>query len=1020
MDKEGRKPGGALARWAGQHRRKLWTAGVLLVIYTLTGFFFVPWLVQKLAVDTVRERFGSTLTIDAVAFNPYVLGLRIDGLLMRDPEGQNFIGAQQIYVNLQLSSLFRFAPTFAEIRLDGPEVRLERDAGGALNTAFLLQKSETEPASAPEPDQSRAQPPRLIVHDFAINDAVLRWRDEVPEQPVETIFGPVDVRISNLNTLPEKEGQQDVVIRTETAGVLSWKGSLQLNPLRSAGRAQVLGSHMPLVSAYIREAAGFELVRGDADLGFDYALETMPGGGIQARIDNAQLALRDILVRTFGAATSAGQANDRDVLVLPDLSIRGGSMRWPEQSVEVDDFEISDAAVSMYRDAAGALNIVPRREQKETAPEPPMESDVRENDNGADWSVSLGRFSINRMSVALVDDSVQPQADMGIDDLTLTVSDISTIAGARFPVEATVLTRSGGTVQVDGEIGVLPAPVAELTIAASELSLAESHPYIQPLADVNLDSGHLGLNASVTSNADDAFAFAGDVTISDFLITETDEGSRLGSWERLLFSQVAVSVAQRSIRVSEVRFDKPYADVFVAADGSVNLGRIEPGKQMPKRGQAEAAQPVATAEQAEAAASNGTAVQPRQPAFDVTIGRVVVADAAADFADFSLPLPFEAGIAALNGQVTTIATGSAEPSTVDMEGKVDDFGLLRVSGSITPLNVSKNTDVRLRFENVEIPKFSAYTVAFAGREIASGKLDLDLGYAVTDNELMGENRVLLRDFTLGDKVEHPGAMSLPLGLAVALLKGPDGNIDIDLPVRGNVNDPEFGYGRVIGKALVNLIVKIAASPFALLGNLVGVAADELDHVAFIAGRADLTPPEQERIANIGQALALRPELVLEVSGVVDGDADGLALKTARLDELVEARIDASDETYDVQRTRVIEALFRETVTLQEGGLDELRARFVTSATDPESGATTSGFDALAYTGELRRRLIEQQTVTEAELAALATARADSVRTALVATDVSLAERIRMGQQQAVEADENGGVRMDVTLTTRGN
>jgi hypothetical protein len=652
------------------------------------------------------------------------------------------------------------------------------------------------------------------------------------------------------------------------------------------------------------------------------------------------------------------------------------------------------------------VNIAPRPKELD-APSVPEHPDPGASNN---WNVSLERFAINGMSVGLTDDSLQPQAQVGVDNLTLEIADISTVAEARFPMEASIVTRTGGTIRVSGAFGILPTPVAELSIQAEGLSLAESHPYIKPLADINLDSGLLGMTSTVSSGPDDVLAYSGNIAITDFLITETDEGSRLGSWERLTLDQVVASLGNRKLAVSEVRFEKPYADVFIAEDGSVNLGRIEPGER-------ESAEVIEKQSAAELEAND----TPSDPLFDITIGRVVIADAAADFADFSLPLPFEASIAELDGELTAMATASTEPSNVMMEGKVDEFGLLRVSGTITPLDVTKNTDIQLQFRNVEIPKFSAYTVAFAGREIASGKLDLNLGYEVADGELVGENRVVLREFMLGGKVEHPGAMSLPLDLAVALLKRPDGTIDIDLPVRGNVDDPEFGYGRVVVKALVNLIVKAVASPFALLGKLVGAEADELDHVSFVVGRADLTPPEQERIAKIAQALGLRPELMLEIGGVVDEEADGLALRTARVDELIDARIEsginagASDATYAERRSIVIEAMYREAgAGAQDGALAELKDRFTTEARDPESGRLKSVFDTLAFTAELRRQLIDQQVVTEEELIALARARVDIVRVAMTEANAALAERVRAVELQAVEAADDS-VRMDVAL-----
>ena len=995
---------------ANRHRKTLWVLGSVLALYTVLGFFFVPWLVEKIAVDTVSERYAAELRMERVAFNPYALSLQIDGLSMQGPDGAPFVGADQIYVNLQLSSLFRLAATFAEIRLDAPEIHLSRSSGGVFNAGFLANTGDTEPPEEPEETGML----RLIVQQLTINEAAFNWNDAVPLQPVVTRLGPVNVSVQNLNTLPQREGQQDVVITTETAGTLSWSGSLQLNPLKSLGSASVKGSHMSLISAYIRDQLGFEIVRGEADVGFDYQFSAESDDGIEASIDNFSFALSDILVRTFGAATSAGDPNDRDVLAVADLGVRGGTLRWPERSMSFDEVVIADTTLSIHRDSAGKLNVVSQRDA-EAVPE--EEADAQGGEESAPWSIDLGRLAVDAMAIGLIDDSVQPQADMGIDELSVVITGISSEPGRTFPTELNVLTRMGGTVRVTGEIGLLPEPVSNLAIQGEGLALAESHPYLTTLADVNLDSGLLAFDMAVSTGPDDTLAASGDVTITDFLITETDEGSRLGSWDTLLFDQVELSFGKQSLEVSEVRFDKPYADVVIAEDGSANIGRIKLGEQRPA---ADGDEEAAEREQAsEAATDTGD----DEAAFDVTIGRVTIADAAADFADFSLPLPFAAGISELNGELTTIATNSVEPSDVTMEGKVDEFGLLRVSGSLTPLALGQNTDISLRFENVEIPKFSAYTIAFAGREIASGRLDLDLGYVVTDGKLAGENRVVMRDLELGEEVEHPDAMSLPLGLAIGLLKGPDGTIDIDLPVSGNVDDPEFSYGAIIGKALVNLIVKAVASPFTLLGKLVGVEADELDHISFIAGRHDLTPPEQERIAKLAEALTLRPELVLEVAGVVDREADGLALRTGKFDAIVESRIEAPDEPdskdamYAEQRADVIEDLYREAGPAEGATPDELRARFTAATTNPESGRTTSSFDSLAYTAELRRLLIDRQVVTEDELVALARTRSDNVGAAIIAVDEGLAARIRPGPLEEVEATDDGDIRMDVKLTT---
>jgi hypothetical protein len=410
----------------------------------------------------------------------------------------------------------------------------------------------------------------------------------------------------------------------------------------------------------------------------------------------------------------------------------------------------------------------------------------------------------------------------------------------------------------------------------------------------------------------------------------------------------------------------------------------------------------------------------------IRIGDIVLADASADFSDRSLPLPFAARIDSLNGNMTTISTTSSEPSEVSFEGKVDEFGFARISGIVTPLTPAKNTNLLLSFENIDVPSFTPYSIPFAGRKIASGRLDLKLGYTVKDSQLVGENSIVLRDFELGEEVPHPDAMNLPLGLAVALLKDANGKIDIDLPVRGNIDDPEFSYGDVILGALGNLLTRIVLSPFTALGSLLGIEANELEYIKFLDGRADLTPPEMEKAGKLAQALAQRPELVLGIAGVAAAEADGLALRTARLEEIVEQRIaelaarsDPSTQYADL-RSVAFEQLFGEqqTVELPEQQLENLRRQFTNLVAVEGQAEPVARFDGLAYTQALRDRLIAAMIIDDSELAALASARAEALRTALLAIDATLQDRVRITESQAITPAADEPIQMKLTLKSR--
>ena len=1000
------EPGAASepANFVRRHRRKLAGGGIAILLYAVLGFLVLPWAIEKMAVDTVKEQLGADLRVEKLAINPFALSARVDGLEFDGPDGEPVARAGTIYANFELSSLFRWAWSFREIRFDAPELFLARDGDGNLNVEALAEPAGSEP---PVAEEEASPTPRLFVRQFAVNDARVNWSDQVPPEPVETYLGPVSVAIVELNTLPERPGEQIVVIATESQGTLTWAGSLQFNPLVSVGRASVQDSTFPMMSAYFRHEIGFDIVDGSAGAQLDYSVTTDLEGLLRVAIENIEVEFTDLRVSTFHESFPVVD-EPREFLTVPRIALSGGTLRWPEQEVSLKDFSIDGATLDLLRLESGNLDFALLEESAASGPADAEAEPATSPDPASDWQASLDRFAINDFSLNVLDRSVAPAAETGIREFDLELLNISNTEGASFPTRLSLAALHGGTVQLDGAIVVLPEPEAEFDLIVDELSLEGAHPYLQPQFDVSLDSGHINIDGSLKHNPGELFALDADLEIVDFLITETVEGTRLGSWSSLFVDQLVVSAEESRLEISEIRLTEPYGDIRIAADGSVNLGRITRTNPDAEGGE-------------ESAADDATEASAEAP-YHATIGRVTIDAGAADFVDESLPLPFAAKINNLEGALTTISTDSAEPSTVELEGAVDEFGLVRISGVVTPLEVARNTNLDVVFENVDVPKFSAYSIPFAGREIASGRLDLDLGYQVADGSLQGENKIVLREFELGEKVPHPDAASLPLGLAVALLKDSSGKIDIDLPVRGDLNDPEFGYWSVIGKAVVNLVVKVATSPFALLGNLVGVEADELEYINFPPGRADLAPPEIERATKLAEALALRPVLRLEISGVIDREVDTLALRKMRVEERIEER--ATTETgeedeagYARRRFEAIEALYMEMSGDTENTIKAVRDGFTTTAVDEDTGEEAAQFDELAYTTELQNRLAENEPITEEALVELARLRAENTHAAVIEADPALDARISIVDLREEESDKDAeSVRMKVSLS----
>ena len=993
-------------------RKRLIAATVVTALYAVSGFFLAPWLLKEQAAEVFQERFGAELQFARVAVNPFALSVTLDGLQLSDPNTRQVVGVDQIYVNFQLSSLFRWAFTFAELRITQPTIALSRDASGKLNTDFLLAGDQAEAEEIP--DSADGAIPRLLIQDFRIEALAVDWRDELPAEVVSTRFGPASINIEALSTLPDKTGQQQVVIEAEQFGSLSWTGSLELNPLMSSGSAALEGARFPLMSAYLRHDLGFDIADGSARVALQYDIETQPDGAVSLRLSDAALGVSDLQVAVFRPDTADHGSR---VLVLPSLAVSVDELLWPEQRVRVASVNLVGGELNLSQNDSGALNIDTAASSSNDPEATPVQSATSASAVGTPdipWDVLVDLLSVEDFALNWLDRGVSPAATAGIDNIKLRVTDITNEPEQRMPVALSLEARQGGSAAVDGTVQLLPALAYDLAVEVDKLALGNAQPYITPFADLVIDSGHLSIDAQLSGSSDQPLYLEGSVTVAELDVIQGSAGSTLGSWEAMRADQLVLDSAANSLSVSELIFERPYADILISEAGVLNVGQVEKTATPENVASAMSGLQDGAPDSTEARLD---ATSTHRAELAVTVGRVVVNDGAADFADLSLPLPFAAHITDLNGEMTTLSSASTQPSSLAFEGAVDEYGLVRVTGDISALDPTQFTDVDVRFQNIQIPKFTAYSIPLAGHEISQGALDLDLGYSLDDGQLVGRNNIVLRNFELGDKVPHPDAADLPLGLAVALLKDVDGKIDIDLPVKGDVNDPEFGYGGVVGKALANLIVKIVASPFMLLGNLVGADAGDLDSLVFYPGRSDVTPPELEKLAKLTEALALRPELALQIPGTYARNLDTVALQRIQLDAQVAelmSQEESADEMYALRKRRALESLIIAS-TADPTALQEMQAGFTSQ---PEDDANPQ-LDELAYASHLEAILLDAQQVSDASLSALGTARATAIQAALLAIDPTLAPRLILKELAEAPADDGEQVVMRVSLLVNG-
>lgn len=988
--------GGRAKAFARARRRWLIGAFAVLFLYTIAGFFLVPAIAKGQIVATLEATFQRPVTLAELRFNPFTLSADARDFSLTETDGAGLIAFDRLFINFQTSSLFRWAWTFREIRLEGPEIELVRDAGGAINLAALSSAGGDESGPA-EQDSS---PPRLVIGSFTLANGVMNVTDRVPASEFVTVVGPVSVAVSDLSTLPDREGQQQVVINTEGGSRLEWSGTVQVNPPLSSGRVTGSGPFMPILSRYLQDRMAFSASDGRVELGFAYRVGTDAQGERFASVDGLDIAVLDVTLQRDDETTA--------FLSVPAVRASGGTLRWPQSTARVERLLVEGVSLSANRSPDGIVNLQNLLVATEGVDEATATGATLEDGDVSSWSVELGELAVTDLAASFTDSAIREPGTLRIADLDLTVREISNADRAQSPFELAISIASGGRIRGSGDVVVLPEPALDGTFSVDALDLSAAQPYFSDMARVTLDGGALSAEGTATSNAEQPIQVAGSLSVQGLEVSDADQGERLIGWENLGVDMFTFDQAARTLEISEVALQSPYARLFIDAGGNTNFQELVVSSE-PEEGAATEAAPDPQPERD---------VDGGGGAYTVSLGRLRIEDGASDFTDLSLPLPFATNMSALNGELSALVTSSAEPAQLVLEGQIEEFGLAQIEGSIHPQGPGEFLDIQMLFRNVAMPDLSPYTAQFAGRTIDDGSLELNLHYAIEAGGLAGENDIVISDLALGERVEHPDAMDLPLDLAVALLTGPDGRIDLDLPVRGDLNDPQFRISSLVMTAFGNLITGLVTSPFRLLGRLIGVESENFDRIEFEPGDAELTPPEREKLIQLADALMQRPNLGLIVPGVVAAEADTAAVKIDRVDARIDAGIEAAigefgaEVTLLARRRQILESLYAQTISGQP--LEELQAEFM-QPQDPTIPESPPMLDEAAYLAALREQLIEVEPVSEADLDALASARAEAIRAALTTDGAVAPSRIEFGEHTTASLNDAGWVplRLDI-------
>ncbi len=727
----------------------------------------------------------------------------------------------------------------------------------------------------------------------------------------------------------------------------------------------------------------------------------------------------------------------KPLFVLGGISLNEGRVDLAARQASIGNINLSNGKVEAVRDARGGIALL--EAFKPVAGKPPAREVAAakvETDTGqAGWGYQIKQISLAGFQIDMREEGVQPAVALTLDKIEASVSGVSENLKAPLPVRLGFQIKQGGSFQADGK--VIPAtPAADIKFKLANLALSPAQPYLTQAANLVLASGTASTQGRVRFESGKAGApkidMQGGFQVTDLLLNESEGGARFLAWKNLASDSVRASPA--ALDIEELRLDRLDAKLIIFKDKTLNLKRImKSSAEAPATPSAESADLARTAKQGDAVAANAAPLPARSDTkpFRMTIDRIRIANSGMEFADYSLALPFGTRIHALKGAFNGISTQPGSLAELEIDGQVDEFGLARAVGQVDLFNPTGFMDIKTVFRNVEMTNLTPYSATFAGRKIASGKLSLDLEYKIKQRELLGENQIILDKLTLGDRVESPGALNLPLDLAIAILQDSEGRIDLGLPVSGSLDDPQFSYGRIIWKAIGNILTKIVTAPFRALGALFGGGGEKLENLAFEAGEASLTPPEKEKFKQIARILEKRPGLALTIHGVWAADIDRPVLKESRLRRAVAekmgVRLAAGEDagpisTANPKSQAALEALYSQRFSEAEWLALNARWRQANPERKPETGAGKMmsrlkglfkkeeplSADDLAQLKDadlhalLYQRLLDRETVSDEDLRNLGLRRGEAAAQGLAAAGAPV-QRVSLGEAQAVEA-----------------
>jgi hypothetical protein len=989
----------------------------------LSGFDLRPFLGYVPAGTPVKVQ-SALLDVDLkLAFEQTPkLAVKISGMVqaggvkITDVQGRDLLAFDSLKLAVEDLRPLERTVRLSDVQLAGSHVELSRDRSGRLNLAELAPSTAQSASAAVKAEPAKPQPGdawKVTVAKLAVRGGSAKWSDAttLPKADValrELVFDASGLALPFVQPMlfsgsATVDGKQPAQLGFGgSATDKSATATLSMTALQLATAAPYLANLLtPKLTGNL-----------SGELGVVWTSPVLPGHAQDLQLSVKQLTL-DKLALSEGKASLAS---------VQKIELAEAKVDLPAQAAVIGKLAITQPKLSVQRGDD-------RRWMFERWLKPAPAGATATSRQQSPWTLAVADMALTGGSVQFQDLSGSRPVNVDVTALQVQARNFS--LDGKKPSPLTVSARVGaghtdpGRLDFKGALALAPL-TAMGQVNAVDLPLHAFEPYFGDALNVELlraDASFKGRVRYAQSAAGAVIRVSGDAALEDFKANSVQlQGpaaarglqapEELLSWRALSLRGLDVSMAPGTstvVDIKETGLSDFFARIIINETGRINLQDVV--KASVPAGTSSTMAATATTAPAVASTAPSTATASATPPI-ISFGPVTLVNGKVLFSDRFVRPNYSADLSGLNGKLSAFAStppqGTVQLADIELRGRAEGTASLEVLGKINPLAKPLALDIKGKVRDLELPPLSPYSIKYAGHGIERGKLSLDVAYVVKpDGQLTASNKLVLNQLSFGEPV--PGApTSLPVRLAVALLADRNGVIDIDLPVSGSLNDPQFSLGPVIFKVIVNLIVKAITAPFSLLAGAFGGGGDELSIVNFSPGVAVLEPDAQKGLDKVAKALADRPALRMTVIGTASLEVEREAVKRERLRQLMQAEKRREDVIARATSTAAISFSDAEYPVL----LKEVYRR-----ADIKKPRNMIGMAKDIPPAEMEALLLSNMVITDEVMRDLAVQRGVAVRDYLASKQLP-PERLFLGAAKAVPPEAKWSPRAELNLATQ--